>query len=95
MPAPYSLDLRRKVLNAYFQEGSLRNTAKRFGVSYKFVQGLVKRYNTENTMEPKPHKGGKGDQVIGDVGVAEGAEVNAFSSTSLNKITPKDRKKKV
>lgn len=63
MPAPYSIDFRQKVLNSYLERGSLRKTAERFDVSFTFVQTLVKRYKTENTLEPKPHKSGNPPKV--------------------------------
>ena len=58
MPAPYSIDFRLKVINSYLERGSLRKTADRFDVSFKFVQMLVARYKAEKTVEPKPHKSG-------------------------------------
>lgn len=59
MPAAYSLDLRKKVIDAYNQkEGSLRSLAKRFKVSDEFVKGLVKRYKQTGSFEPLAHGGG-------------------------------------
>jgi len=58
MPAPYSTDFRLKVVNSYLEKGSLRKTAEKFDVSYKFVQTSVRRYKIENTVEPEPHKSG-------------------------------------
>ncbi|MCI5223723.1 MAG: hypothetical protein D3924_13900 [Candidatus Electrothrix sp. AR4] len=46
------------MLNSYLERGSLRKTADRFDVAFSFVQALVKRYKTKNTLEPKPHKSG-------------------------------------
>jgi transposase len=55
----YSVDLRQRVIDAYEQEeGSQRELAKRFKVSLAFIQTLLKRYRTEKTIEPKPHRGG-------------------------------------
>ena len=55
----YSVDLRQKVVDAYEQqEGSQRELAKRFKVSPNFVRLLLKRHQTEGTVEPKPHTGG-------------------------------------
>ncbi|MDJ0799871.1 MAG: transposase [Calothrix sp. MO_167.B12] len=57
---PYSRDLRQRIINAYTkQEGSQRQIAQRFGVSLSFVQGLLKRYRSCGTLEPKPHGGGQ------------------------------------
>ncbi len=56
---PYSLDLRQKVVESYEnKEGSIRTIAKRFKVSKDFVQRLLKRYQNEGTIEPKPYTGG-------------------------------------
>ena len=41
MPQPYSLDLRRKVLDAYRETGKLLETARRFNVSH-IVDPIVK-----------------------------------------------------
>ena len=49
----YSVDLRQKVVDAYEQqEGSQRELAKRFKVSPNFVRLLLKRHQTEGTVEP-------------------------------------------
>lgn len=63
MAAPYSIDFRQKVFNSYLERGSLRKTADRFDVSFSFVQALVKRCKTENTLEPKPHQSGNPPKV--------------------------------
>lgn len=56
---PYSLDLRQKIVVAYEnKEGSIRQLAKRFKVSPDCVRRLLKRYDTEGTIEPKPYQGG-------------------------------------
>ena len=45
MPAPYSIDLRQRVINAYeAKEGSQRQIAQRFQVSQSFVKRLIYRY---------------------------------------------------
>ena len=59
MPAAYSTDLRKKVIESHeHKEGSLRSIAKRFKVSYGFVKGLIKRYKTTGSFEPLAHGGG-------------------------------------
>jgi transposase len=59
MPAPYSQDLRRRVINAYYnKEGSQRQIAKRFQVSLTFVRNLLRHYRHTGTIEPKKHGGG-------------------------------------
>ncbi len=59
MPAPYSIDLRQRVINAYeAKEGSQRQIAQRFQVSHSFVKKLIYRYRQTGTVEPKSHGGG-------------------------------------
>jgi transposase len=59
MPAPYSQDLRRRVIHAYYnREGSQRQLAKRFQVSLTFVRNLLRHYRQTGTIEPKKHGGG-------------------------------------
>ncbi len=60
MPAPYSQDLRRRVINAYYnKEGSQRQIARRFQVSLTFVRNLLKHYRQTGTIEPLQHGGGQ------------------------------------
>jgi putative transposase len=57
---PYSIDLRQKIVDAYSnQEGSYRELAQRFSVSFSFVKRLLKRYKDTGKIEPKPHAGGQ------------------------------------
>ncbi|MBW4625580.1 MAG: helix-turn-helix domain-containing protein [Brasilonema octagenarum HA4186-MV1] len=59
MPAPYSTDLRQRVINAYeANEGSQRQLAKRFKVSLSFVQRLIRLYENTGQVSPKHHGGG-------------------------------------
>lgn len=59
MPAPYSSDLRQRVIDAYkSKEGSFRQLADRFKVSLSFVQRLINRYQKTGLVAPKPHGGG-------------------------------------
>lgn len=60
MPAPYSLDLRQRVIEAYqAKEGSLRQLAERFKVSLSFVRDLTRRYRETGQLVPrKAHRGG-------------------------------------
>ena len=67
MPAPYSLDLRHKVVAAYEgKEGSLMEIASRFKVSYRFVQTLVSRYRSAGHLNPKPHQSGNPSLLKGE-----------------------------
>ena len=55
----YSLDLREKVLTAYHRkEGSIRQLAKRFTVSPRFVGELISRFRRTGSYAPHPHRGG-------------------------------------
>ena len=59
MPAPYSTDLRQRVIDAYkAKEGSQRQLADRFKVSLSFVQRLVRRYRHTGKVDAKLHAGG-------------------------------------
>lgn len=59
MPAPYSQDLRLRVVNAYYnREGSQRQIAERFKVSLTFVRNLLRHYRQTGTIQPKKHGGG-------------------------------------
>ena len=59
MPAPYSIDLRQRVIDAYkAKEGSQRQLAERFKVSLSFVKRLLCRYRDTEEVTPLPHAGG-------------------------------------
>ena len=54
----YSLDLRQKILEAYLRsEGSLRELARRFTVSFRFVWGLINRFRHTGSYAPTPRGG--------------------------------------
>ncbi|MBD0270217.1 MAG: transposase [Cyanobacteria bacterium Co-bin8] len=59
MPAPYSTDLRQRIVAAYqANEGSQRELAQRFKVSLSFVRDLLRRYRESGDIKPKGHGGG-------------------------------------
>lgn len=59
MPAPYSPDLRRRVLHACAMvEGSRAEIARRFAVSERIVYLWLQQEREEGRTEPKPHAGG-------------------------------------
>lgn len=59
MPAPYSNDLREKIIKAYEdKEGSMAKLARRFHVSLGFIKNLRQRYRQTGSVEPQPHGGG-------------------------------------
>jgi transposase len=54
MPAPYSLDLRQKVVEAYVnKEGSIRKLAERFKISKNAVSGFIARFRSTGKVNPK------------------------------------------
>ncbi len=56
----YSIDLGQKIVDAYNErEGSQRQLARRFRVSLTFIENLLKRYRTDETVEPRRHGGGQ------------------------------------
>jgi transposase len=57
--APYSLDLRQRIVDAYRNgEGSVRELAKRFVVSPNTVQNYLTRMRATGRVTPSPHRGG-------------------------------------
>lgn len=60
MPAPYSIDLREKIVLAYQNnEGSMNKLGKRFKVSVNFISTLIERFKQTGKVDPKPHGGGR------------------------------------
>jgi hypothetical protein len=58
--APYSIDLRQKILRACKRRfGSQRTIADVFGMSLGFVEKVLRRHRTTGNMAPKPHAGGQ------------------------------------
>ena len=56
----YSVDLRRRVVEAYEQgQGSISEIAKRFGVSPAFVKKMLRQWRSTGDLSPMPHGGGK------------------------------------
>ena len=59
MPAPYSIDLRQRVINVYqAEEVTQRELAERFQVSQSFVTRLIRRHQQTGTIKPKSRGGG-------------------------------------
>ena len=60
MARAYSLDLRERVFGAWQRgEGSQREVAARFGVSERFVRGVVRRQRESGGVAAKAHGGGR------------------------------------
>lgn len=58
MPVAYSVDLRRRVIEAWQnQEGSQRQLAQRFKVSLSFVRNLLRHYRSSGQVEAKRRGG--------------------------------------
>jgi transposase len=56
---PYSQDLRQRIVDTVLRgEGSHRQIAKRFLVSFSFVTRLLKLHRSTASVEPRPHGGG-------------------------------------
>src|SRR4051812_36146098 len=56
---PYSMDLRRRMAEAVEnKEGSLRQLARRFGVSVTFITRLLGLRRQTGSLAPRPHGGG-------------------------------------
>lgn len=61
----YSMDLRVRIVESYFaQEGSQADLAKRFKVSERWLQNLLRRRRETGSIEPLPHGGGR-ERIIG------------------------------
>lgn len=57
---PYSRDIRTKIIEARNNTNeSTKQLAKRFRVSYSFVNRLLRRFDATNSINPLPHGGGK------------------------------------
>lgn len=59
MPKAYSMDLRKRVIEACEQGQTIAQVAERFAVSTSFVEKLQQRRRESGTLEPKPHAGGR------------------------------------
>ena len=74
---PYSTDLRQKVVAAYDKrQGSQREVAKLFGVSFSFVKAMLKRRRETGHVQPKvPVRKGAVPKLEG-AGLAQLAELD-------------------
>ena len=67
MPAPYSNDLRLKIVQAYqAKEGSIRGLAARFRVNPSFVRDLLKRHRDTGSVAPKLYVRGPKPRLDGE-----------------------------
>ena len=59
MPAPYPIELRRRIVAAYTdKEGSVRDLAKRFAVAPKTVENYLNLVRRTGNVASRPHGGG-------------------------------------
>ncbi|WP_437294639.1 IS630 transposase-related protein [Sorangium sp. So ce426] len=62
--SPYSLDLRRRIVDAYVNgEGSIREIAERFSVAPNTVQNYLTQVRATGSLAPLPHGGGVGPKI--------------------------------
>ncbi|MEZ5935614.1 MAG: transposase [Alphaproteobacteria bacterium] len=59
MPAPLSLDLRERLVEAVGSGGSIRQAARRYSVSPSAAIKLMQRVETTGSLEPEPSGGRK------------------------------------
>jgi transposase-like protein len=59
MPKAYSMDLRKRVIEACAQGQTLAEAATRFAVSTSFVEKLQQQRRERGPLEPKAHGGGR------------------------------------
>lgn len=59
MPRAYSMDLRKRVIEACDEGQTIAQVTERFKVSASFVNKLRQRRRERSTLEPKPHGGGR------------------------------------
>ena len=60
MPAPFSVDLRQRIVDAYqAKKGSFKEVGAIFGVGEATVNRLVSRLRRTKSIEPSPHGGGQ------------------------------------
>jgi transposase len=56
---PYSQDLRQRIVDTIQHgDGTIRQVAERFLVSFSFVTRLLQLYRSTGSVEPRPHGGG-------------------------------------
>jgi transposase len=83
----YSLELREKVLAAYHrQEGSIRQLAKRFTVSPRFVGELIGRFRRTGSYAPRPHGGGNPPRIDAQGRQVVSALVQAQPDATLDEL---------
>jgi transposase len=83
----YSMDLRDRVAAAYDDgEGSQAELARRFRVSVSWIGKLLRRRRETGSIAPKPHSGGRGAAVGGEVADRLRAAVQADPDATLAEL---------
>lgn len=59
MPAPYSVDLRTKIVEARDTGRTLAQLAADFGVSISFISAILKLRRSTGSVAPRPRAGGR------------------------------------
>lgn len=89
MPKAYSMDLRKRVVEACDEGQTLAQVAKRFKVSPSFVEKLQQRRRQRCTLEPKPHGGGRQPRLSPEHDEALRALLAAKPDTTLAELREK------
>jgi transposase len=85
--APYSLDLRQKILHACEHRlGSQRALADLFGVSLSCVEKLLRRQRATGDIAPKPHAGGQRSLLDGAAATLIQPLVRAHTDITLEEL---------
>lgn len=83
----YSMDLRTRIVESYLaEEGSQADLARRFKVSERWLQNLVRRQRETGSIEPLPHGGGRQRIIRGDTESLLLAAVAETPDASLDEL---------
>ena len=85
--APYSIDLRERVLTAVDAgEGTQEEIAARFRVSARWIRKLVARRAATGSIAPEPNGGGRKPLIQGEAAEALRAAVRADPDATLGEL---------
>lgn len=81
---PYSIDFRKKIVNAYERgDTSVRKVAAQFGVAKSYVQKLLQLKKTQGHLEPKK-QGGKMKGKLHEYGSQLAEMVKSYPDATLS-----------
>ena len=86
MPAPYSHDLRRKIVEAHAKGRSQMQLVEDFGVSEYFVWSLLRRFKQTGSVAPKPRGGGRRPALDADGKKVLAELVRATSDATIEEL---------